>query len=111
MALNYVPATITPADLGQPRSPAAPADNPPAAPAPSHAAANRPNDLLEHLLAQADPVAQPADLPLDRGVPLIGRQRLLADIRELLLAGPIRLALAGPPGAGKTRLALEVAGD
>src|SRR5262245_24152562 len=110
MGLNYVPATVTPTDLGESRSPA---DDAPTAPAPPHGASERPNDLLEHLLGQIDPLDQPTDVtPAPTCIaPLIGRQDLFADIRERLLAGPVRLALEGPPGAGKSRLALELAGD
>jgi predicted ATPase/DNA-binding SARP family transcriptional activator len=42
--------------------------------------------------------------------PLLGRERELADMRELLLRGDVRLVtLTGTAGTGKTRLALEVA--
>src|SRR5262245_10109330 len=108
MALNYVSARITPADLGQPRSPGTTADDPPATPPPSDDVAQRPDDLLQHLLAQAEPTAHPVDQSLDRSAPLIGRDELFADIRQWLLAGPVHLALEGLPGVGKTRLALEI---
>src|SRR5262245_11602424 len=111
MALNYVSSTITLNDLGQPRSPGAAAEGSPTAPTPLDGAAQRPNDLLEHLLAQTEPTAQAVDLSLDRSVPLIGRGELFADIRQQLLAGPVHLALEGLPGVGKTRLALELAKD
>jgi predicted ATPase/DNA-binding SARP family transcriptional activator len=50
----------------------------------------------------------PGELPIP-STRFIGREREVADVRALLTRPDVRfLTLTGPPGAGKTRLALEV---
>lgn len=58
---------------------------------------------------QATPRATPTNLTVPL-TPLIGRERELAVIHDLMLVEGARLlTLTGPPGIGKTRLALDVA--
>jgi predicted ATPase/DNA-binding XRE family transcriptional regulator len=52
---------------------------------------------------------QPGSLPLQM-TSFIGRERELADLQELLARARL-VTLTGPPGTGKTRLALQVAGQ
>ncbi len=73
---------------------------------------------LRHQRAHGSP---PAGHPAPKGSPdvlparptrFFGRDMELAATRKLLLTPDVRLlTLTGPPGIGKTRLALEVAGD
>lgn len=54
---------------------------------------------------------RPNNLPR-QNTPFIGREAELRDLRELLVGSDCRLAtLTGPGGAGKTRLALQVAAE
>jgi predicted ATPase/DNA-binding SARP family transcriptional activator len=53
-----------------------------------------------------------ADLPPTAITPLIGRERELSDLRDLVLRDDVRLVtLVGAGGSGKTRLALAFASD
>src|SRR5690348_3958222 len=59
----------------------------------------------------SEPKGSPDVLPA-RPTRFFGRDTELAVIRELLLTPDVRLlTLTGPPGIGKTRLALEVVSD
>jgi predicted ATPase len=69
--------------------------------------------VRENLGAQAAEAAgvRVHNLPVQR-TPLVGRNRELAGIKELLLRRDVRLVvLTGPGGTGKTRLAVQVAED
>lgn len=62
------------------------------------------------LVFRAPTAHQPSTLHLPAGVThLIGRERELGEIRDLLLSDGVRLInLTGPAGIGKTRLAIDV---
>ncbi len=55
--------------------------------------------------------SRPANIPMQRTA-FVGREKELASAKELLLRRDVRLVtITGPGGIGKTRLALEMAGD
>ena len=59
--------------------------------------------------SHASPIPLTEDLPT-LPTPLIGRAHELAYLRDRVLREDVRLlTVIGPPGVGKTRLALEVA--
>ncbi len=65
---------------------------------------------LGDVFMQPTRVAQPASYLPQPPYPIIGREELLARAKEAMLSHHNRLlSLIGPPGVGKTRLALELA--
>ncbi len=65
---------------------------------------------IARLPAHPAPAVQYHNLPILR-TPFVGRASVLTEVRTLLTAEGVRLlTLTGPPGIGKTRLALQVAG-
>src|SRR5712692_3407733 len=71
--------------------------------------------VIDSLLADFPPLltldAHPHNLPV-QPTPLIGREREVAAVQQLLLREDVRLlTLTGPGGSGKTRLGLHVAAE
>jgi len=90
--------------------PSSPADAP-TAPSSQAPAAQQADAPAQPLLAPdpATPITRPTNLPAEP-TPLIGRDQEVTAIRSLLQRSEVRMVtLVGPPGAGKTRLAIKVA--
>jgi tetratricopeptide (TPR) repeat protein len=112
MALNYyVPTRMTSDEHAPTHAADAPADS--AAPRAVADVQPTPADQLERLLLSHIPGTSVLCLPIARPADsIVGRGELLDELCERLLGAPAaRLALDGPPGVGKTRLALEIAYD
>jgi predicted ATPase/transcriptional regulator with XRE-family HTH domain len=72
----------------------------------------RAGGALSPTAGRVDTSALPAMLPAAPPTPLLGRERDITAVLSLLGKGGARLlTLPGPGGVGKTRLALEVAGE
>ena len=72
---------------------------------------DRPRPALELISNQPDQPGPESNLPVQL-TPLIGREREIEAARKLLQAPEVRLlTLTGPGEVGKTRLALQLAGD
>ncbi len=111
MALNYyVPTKVTSANGMQPPADVPANNTPPQAvdSGPIASEDQRDDQLIAQLLS-ISPLCLPLAYPTHQ---LIGRGELLATLRTHLLGAPeARLALEGPPGIGKTRMAIELAYD
>lgn len=118
--------TRMPPQMPVPRPAAMPASAPPAAPtfpgAPASMEAGEQFDVASLATppvthASARPVREPAETRPASGLPvqlttLIGREEEIGSIGSRLLDEDVRLlTLLGPPGIGKTRLAIEVASE
>src|SRR5262249_38804156 len=68
------------------------------------------NPTEPRLLVPRSPAEQPrSNLPLQL-TSFVGREQVLAELRRILALTRL-LTLTGPPGVGKTRLALQLAGE
>lgn len=74
----------------------------------------QPASILPELVSPAEVESQPAPVnPLPAPLTsLLGREKEAKDVRQILMREGVRLVtIVGPPGVGKTRLALQVAAE